>query len=87
MYVGEDQVIDVVMTPADSGITCDHKTMVTGSSQTVSSIIFARMVDAGLIDYPMPISQYWPNFAQNGKDKLTVADLMKHESGIQKLPE
>ena len=31
VYVGEEQVIDVVMAPPKSEITVDHKTMVSGS--------------------------------------------------------
>lgn len=63
VYVGEDLVIDVVMCPRESKVTADHKTNIIGSGQIVCSIIFARLIDKGLVDYPLPISKYWPNFA------------------------
>jgi len=29
---------------------------------------------------------YWPEFGQNGKDKITVADVCRHEGGLFKIP-
>jgi len=28
------------------------------------------------------ITKYWPEFGQNGKDKLTIDQLMRHETGL-----
>ena len=28
------------------------------------------------------IADYWPEFGQKGKEKTTVADLMRHEVGL-----
>ena len=30
------------------------------------------LADRGLVDYQAPVSKYWPEFAQNGKEKITV---------------
>ena len=27
---------------------------------------------------------YWPEFGANGKDELTVADILRHEGGLAK---
>ena len=32
--------------------------------------------------YTEKISTYWPEFGQNGKENITVADLMRHEAGL-----
>jgi CubicO group peptidase (beta-lactamase class C family) len=29
--------------------------------------------------FPEPIAKYWPEFGQNGKESITLEDLMKHE--------
>ena len=34
------------------------------------------------MNYDDKISQHWPEFAQNGKENITVADLMRHEAGL-----
>ena len=40
------------------------------------------MVDRGLLDYDEPVCKYWPEFAKNGKDRITLADVLRHESGL-----
>ena len=32
--------------------------------------------------YTEKISSYWPEFGQNGKEDITVADLLRHEAGL-----
>ena len=34
------------------------------------------------MNYTERISSYWPEFGQNGKENITVADLMRHEAGL-----
>ena len=36
----------------------------------------------GLLKYTEKISTYWPEFGQNGKENITVADLLRHEAGL-----
>ena len=33
----------------------------------------------GLIDYISPVSKYWPEFAQKGKENVAVEQLMSHQ--------
>jgi hypothetical protein len=33
----------------------------------------------GQIDYDTPVSKYWPEFAQHGKEEITVRTLLNHE--------
>lgn len=40
------------------------------------------LTSSGLMNYDDKISQHWPEFAQNGKENITVADLMRHEAGL-----
>ena len=41
--------------------------------------------DLGLLSYEEKVCTYWPEFAQNGKENILVADVMRHESGLDKL--
>ena len=45
------------------------------------------LADRGLVDYQAPVSKYWPEFAQNGKEKITVFHLLTHQSGMAPVPE
>ncbi|KAF9124004.1 hypothetical protein BGW39_008529 [Mortierella sp. 14UC] len=52
------------------------------SGKAVEGIIIARLVQKGLLDYETKVSQYWPEFAQNGKEDVRLVDVMVHESGV-----
>lgn len=45
------------------------------------------MIDKGLLDYDEKVSKYWPEFSQNGKENITLADVMRHEAGLVEFKE
>jgi CubicO group peptidase (beta-lactamase class C family) len=44
-------------------------------------------VSRGLVDYDAPVARYWPEFAANGKDRVTVRHVLHHRSGVWQMPE
>ncbi|MEW6060778.1 MAG: glycoside hydrolase family 3 N-terminal domain-containing protein [Bacteroidota bacterium] len=48
---------------------------------TTSAVM--RLVDEGKISLNDPVVKYIPEFGQNGKDKITLYNLMVHNSGLQ----
>ena len=52
------------------------------SGKTIAAILIAIMRDQGHIDYTQPVAQYWPEFAQNGKENILVEDILRHDSGL-----
>lgn len=40
------------------------------------------LVSQKLIDYDTPIAQYWQNFGQNGKQAITLRQVLSHEAGL-----
>lgn len=40
------------------------------------------LVSEGFLNYDTPVSKYWPEFAQNGKDKITLRHMLCHQSGL-----
>jgi len=36
----------------------------------------------GLLDYEERVCTYWPEFAQQGKEKVTVRQLLSHQAGL-----
>jgi len=40
------------------------------------------LADQGKISYDAPVAQYWPDFAQNGKDRVTVRQAIGHHAAI-----
>jgi len=47
---------------------------------TTSSVM--SLVEAGKLRLRDPVSRYWPEFKQNGKEAVTVRQLMTHTSGL-----
>ena len=41
-----------------------------------------QLVEQGKIVLSAPVSDYWPEFAQNGKELVTIRELMTHFSGL-----
>jgi len=46
------------------------------------SILAARLVQEGRLDYEAPVSRYWPEFAAAGKDRVTVGQALAHQAGL-----
>ena len=42
--------------------------------------------DRGLVDYDATVATYWPEFAQNGKESITVHHLLTHQAGLAPMP-
>jgi CubicO group peptidase (beta-lactamase class C family) len=42
----------------------------------------AMAVDRGYFSYDEPICLYWPEFAANGKEIITIKNLLQHEAGL-----
>lgn len=40
------------------------------------------LIDRGLLNPAAPVSEYWPGFAQAGKEAVTVQMLLNHQSGV-----
>lgn len=60
----------------------DTLTVIFSCSKGLMSILVARLVQDGLLDYDDPVGAYWPEFAQAGKEGITVGDLLAHRAGL-----
>jgi CubicO group peptidase (beta-lactamase class C family) len=65
--------------------TPDTITNVWSSTKTVTSLAALMLVDQGELDPAAPVARYWPEFAANGKQDVTVRHLMSHSSGVSGL--
>ena len=57
-------------------------TPVFSTGKAVMSLLIATAVERGLLDYGAAVADYWPAFGQAGKDRLTVGQMMSHQSGL-----
>jgi CubicO group peptidase (beta-lactamase class C family) len=52
------------------------------TTKTVTALAALTLVERGLLDVHAPVARYWPEFAQNGKDRIEVRHLLSHTSGV-----
>jgi len=60
----------------------DTMVIVFSATKGMSGLAMALAHSQGLFDYDERISKYWPEFAQQGKDKITVRQLLAHQAGL-----
>ncbi|MDR3508355.1 MAG: serine hydrolase [Caulobacteraceae bacterium] len=67
----------------------DQRTLtpVFSTTKAVASLLIARLVSQGAIAYDQPVAEIWPEFAQAGKGKITVEQVMSHQAGLAGFPE
>ena len=66
------------------GTLWSQDTMAPSFSTTkgVAATLLHIYADRGLIDYDAPVATYWPEFGQAGKAKITVRQVLSHQSGL-----
>jgi len=67
-----------------TGDAWEKDTMVVMYSATkgLSAMTLALAHSRGWLDYEERVCRYWPEFAQHGKDKVTVRQLLAHQAGL-----
>lgn len=51
-------------------------------SKGISALCCHLLVERGLLELSAPVSDYWPEFAQAGKEGTTVKQLLSHHAGL-----
>ncbi|MGH6872766.1 MAG: serine hydrolase domain-containing protein [Rhizomicrobium sp.] len=81
-----ETVVDLWGGHADAGKTRpwgrDTIVNVYSTTKTMTALTALILADRGLIDFTAPVAKYWPEFAANGKGRVTVAHLMSHSAGL-----
>jgi CubicO group peptidase (beta-lactamase class C family) len=65
--------------------TADTAAMVFSATKGVAAMVIHRLVDRGRLSYDEPVARYWPEFGANGKEEITVRDVLRHRSGLSHL--
>jgi CubicO group peptidase (beta-lactamase class C family) len=60
----------------------DTLVLVNSTTKGMAAMTIAVANSRGWIDYDARVAQYWPEFAQNGKDEVTVRQVLGHEAGL-----
>jgi CubicO group peptidase (beta-lactamase class C family) len=63
----------------------DTMVLVYSTTKGLSGLAMALAHSRGLYRYDERVSTYWPEFAQNGKEAVTVRQLLSHQAGLYAL--
>jgi len=86
VYVEGEKVVDLWgSAEGDTSYTADSLQCIFSSSKAVTAIAVAQLVQKGFLNLDNPVANYWPEFGQNLKGEITVADILRHEGGIPHL--
>ena len=60
----------------------DTMVLVYSTTKGISGMATALAHSKGYFEYDEKVSKYWPEFAQNGKEDITVRQLLSHQAGL-----
>jgi CubicO group peptidase (beta-lactamase class C family) len=52
------------------------------ATKGMAAVCLAKLHSEGKIDFNEKVSTYWPEFSKNGKEEITVSQLLSHQSGL-----
>jgi CubicO group peptidase (beta-lactamase class C family) len=89
-YHRGELIVDAVAGLADPepARAADERTLFPIFSVTkgITALAVHLQAERGLLDLRKPIARYWPEFAANGKDTVTVEQVLSHRAGIPQMP-
>jgi CubicO group peptidase (beta-lactamase class C family) len=86
VFQGERCVVDLWGGHADAARAHpwrkDTLLNVYSTTKGIVATCIALLVDRGVLRYDDTVASVWPEFAQNGKEQVTVAQVLSHQAGL-----
>jgi len=86
VYLDERKVVDLFGGYRDAETRApwreDTLVCVFSSTKGMSATALAVAHSRGLFELDAPVATYWPEFAQQGKESITVRQLLAHQAGL-----
>lgn len=60
----------------------DTMVLVHSATKGLAAMVLALAHSRGWLDYEAPVCLYWPEFAKQGKENITVRQLLAHQAGL-----
>ncbi|MGB8795832.1 MAG: serine hydrolase domain-containing protein [Mycobacterium sp.] len=85
-WVDGELVVNLWAGTADAAGTrpwqVDTVATVLSGTKGLTSTCVHQLVERGELDLDTPVARYWPEFAQAGKEAITIGMVMSHRSGV-----
>jgi len=89
VYLSGRPVVDIWAGVADARTgrawSEDTAAVIFSCSKGILAICAYMLVQEGRLDLDAPVARYWPEFAQDGKEEITVRWLLSHRAGLPAL--
>ena len=88
-YLGDELIMDGWIGQADSrgtAVTATTLFPIFSVTKGLTATAIHLQAERGLLDYDTPAAAYWPEFKANGKQDITVRQLLTHQSGLPQMP-
>ena len=76
LWGGEDNTLEGSKWQKDTIVN------VFSTTKGIAAMCLLQLVEQGKLDLDLPVSSYWPEFAQEGKESIPVRHLLCHKSGL-----
>lgn len=87
LYVsrGGEVIADHAVGEASAGetLTPDHLTLWLSAGKPITALAIMQLVEEGSVALDDPVAKHIPEFAQQGKDAITIRHLLMHTAGIR----
>ncbi|MEU0597861.1 serine hydrolase domain-containing protein [Streptomyces sp. NPDC006393] len=67
---------------AGDGLDGESLTGVYSITKGAAHLVVALLVQDGVLDLDREVARYWPEFAAEGKERLTLRELLSHRAGL-----
>jgi len=90
VYFEGELVVDAWAGTADAkkGKPVDGDTLfpVFSTTKGIAATLIHILAGQGKLNYDAKVADYWPEFAVNGKEDITVRQILNHTAGLQNMP-
>ncbi|MFZ3032630.1 MAG: serine hydrolase domain-containing protein [Parvibaculum sp.] len=60
----------------------DSLANVWSTTKGMGALVGGLLIERGLMGYAERVSKYWPEFAANGKERITIGQMFSHQAGL-----
>jgi CubicO group peptidase (beta-lactamase class C family) len=86
VFLGERCIVDLWSGHMDASRTQpwrkDTLLNVYSTTKGIAAVCVATLVERGVLSYDDTVASVWPEFAHNGKQAITIAQVLSHQAGL-----
>jgi CubicO group peptidase (beta-lactamase class C family) len=85
VWHGGRTVADMALGESRPGVAMTPQTIMLWMSATkpTAAVAIGQLWERGLLELDDPVARHIPEFAQNGKERITIRDILTHTAGIR----